>query len=663
MQQVIEITDQDIQYAESILLPEGKTFDPERRAFICNLNTLDLQAVPGSGKTTVLLAKLLILEAKLPFSDGSGILVLSHTNAAVDEIKERIQKYCPKLFSYPNFIGTIQGFVDEFLAIPLYTQKFKKKPIRIDNEIYEEKIDEIFGLNLPGFRVQEQKNARYFLIGNNYKYTFRFDYVNNETKLIKGINDIELPIVKPKRGKNWLDFTEKEKTRIKEWLKRFKYNIMQHEGVLHFDDAYFLAKIYLIKYPIIKTILQQRFQLVFVDEMQDMDIHQYNILEEIFFIDSTSIYQRIGDRNQAIYNPVKTMDIWQDRALVLPLNGSQRLSAPIANLVKKFAIDTNEGNFDIIGLNGCGIKPHILVFNNDTISNILPTFTSIIRENNLQNKGKLKAICWNTDWKGDQVSRNDPNKLRLEDYYPSFKKEEAKPRQDYNCLKSYLIYYNRDKKTLAAIRKNILQALLRILRLERIKDANNTSYSIQRLMNYLRFFKTNDYEILNHNLYNWSLQIVKNEIEDVYESVKNYIPDFLLLFENDGIITMSRQFIDSDPENINEVNQNDLISNCYVEGEVKIDIASVHSVKGQTHVATLYLESSFQGSYESERLSQQFLGNTFNDRRAHHKSSTKMAYVGLSRPTDLLCIAIHQTRFDQLEENLDSQLWEIIHVE
>ncbi len=84
MQQAIEITDQDIQYAERILLPVGSTFDLERRAFICNLNTLDLQAVPGSGKTTVLLAKLLILETKLPFSDGSGVLVLSHTNAAVD---------------------------------------------------------------------------------------------------------------------------------------------------------------------------------------------------------------------------------------------------------------------------------------------------------------------------------------------------------------------------------------------------------------------------------------------------------------------------------------------------------------------------------------------------------------------------------------------------
>ena len=138
MQQAIDITESDIEYAEKILLAEGQNFDDERRAFIKNLEVIDLQAVPGSGKTTALLAKLLILERKLPFTNNSGILVLSHTNVAIDEIKHKIKPYCPKLFSYPNFIGTIQSFVDEFLAIPYYTTICKKKPVRIDNEVYDE---------------------------------------------------------------------------------------------------------------------------------------------------------------------------------------------------------------------------------------------------------------------------------------------------------------------------------------------------------------------------------------------------------------------------------------------------------------------------------------------------------------------------------------------
>lgn len=129
MQQKINITDDDISYAEKILLPNGKEFDAERKAFIRNLNTIDLQAVPGSGKTTALLAKLITLERKLPFADGSGILVLSHTNAAIDEIRNKIQKHCPKLFSYPNFVGTIQSFVDEFWQFHFTFQYTRENPI------------------------------------------------------------------------------------------------------------------------------------------------------------------------------------------------------------------------------------------------------------------------------------------------------------------------------------------------------------------------------------------------------------------------------------------------------------------------------------------------------------------------------------------------------
>jgi len=70
----IQVTDEDIKYTEKILLEEREYFDDERIAFIKNFEPIDLQAVPGSGKTTALLAKLLILERHLPFKDGSGIL-------------------------------------------------------------------------------------------------------------------------------------------------------------------------------------------------------------------------------------------------------------------------------------------------------------------------------------------------------------------------------------------------------------------------------------------------------------------------------------------------------------------------------------------------------------------------------------------------------------
>lgn len=660
MQQVIEITDEEIQYAERLLLPSGKTFDDERKTFIRDFRTIDLQAVPGSGKTTALLAKLVILEKKLPFADGSGILVLSHTNAAIDEIKEKIQKHCPKLFSYPNFIGTIQSFVDQFLAIPFYISKFKKKPNRIDNEIYDEAITKYLNFNFRDFTIQEQKNAKYFLIGNNCQFTFRLAHSNNQTHIVSSINGDPLQISKPRRGRNWQDFSENEKSRIKEWLLNFKYSIMQKDGTLHFDDAYFLADVYLNKIPIIKTILQRRFSFVFVDEMQDMDTHQYNLLEKIFYDKGNSVskIQRIGDKNQAIYNSVKATDVWQDRGTVLKLHGSQRLSKPIADVVKQFAL-YNDATFDIVGKNECEIKPHILVFETASIGSIIPYFAQIVKDNWLTNSEKpIKVICWNTDWKDDDASRQDTSKLRLEDYYKGFKKEKGKPKQDYDSLKSYLMYYEK-KKTLEPLRKNILNAFLKILRLENINTSDDRPYTKKTLIDYIYEKDVQKYDELNLNLYNWSIGIIQEKKDEVWESLKAYVPTLFTMFSKNAL-SASLTFINADNTEIHGENGEILApTNLYKEEGLEIEITSVHAVKGQTHFATLYLESCYQGKHESERLSNQFLGNSFNDTKVHHKSSTKMAYVGFSRPTNLLCIAIHKDRYDDLLNAINTDIWEI----
>lgn len=360
MPQEINISDDDIRYAEKILLPDGKVFDDERKTFIRNLNTIDLQAVPGSGKTTALLAKLVILERKLPFPDGLGVLFLSHTNAAIDEIKEKIQKHCPKLFSYPNFIGTIQSFVDEFLAIPFYVAKFGKKPIRIDSEIFDEVATNRFN-NLPN------SAAKAWLMRQHDPESFfknlRFDVNFNLTKGINGA----------------ISLRSEGNSATYKTFKTIKFQIFK-SGILNYDDAYFFAELYLQRIPQIKFILQKRFSHVFIDEMQDMDTYQYSLLEKVFYNEgnSISVIQRIGDKNQAIYNSVKATDVWVDRADVLRLSGSQRLSKTIADVVKKFALYNND-DFDIDGLNECVVKPHILVFEDATIGNLIPQFAQIVK--------------------------------------------------------------------------------------------------------------------------------------------------------------------------------------------------------------------------------------------------------------------------------------------
>ena len=82
---MIAINDEDIIKAERLLDVE---FDVARRAAIKTFD--DVQACPGSGKTTMVAAKLLILANKWnrPYQ---GVCVLTHTNVAKNEIIERLK--------------------------------------------------------------------------------------------------------------------------------------------------------------------------------------------------------------------------------------------------------------------------------------------------------------------------------------------------------------------------------------------------------------------------------------------------------------------------------------------------------------------------------------------------------------------------------------------
>lgn len=91
-----------------------------------------------------------------------------------------------------------------------------------------------------------------------------------------------------------------------------------------------------------------------------------------------------------------------------------------------------------------------------------------------------------------------------------------------------------------------------------------------------------------------------------------------------------------------------------------IEIATVHSVKGETHIATLYLETKYH-KYESEHFGPQLCGVPYVPRNGDSfvKSALKVAYVGMSRPKLLLCYAIKAERFDQLDTDKLKNIWDI----
>lgn len=127
-------SDLEIKDTEELLLPHGCVFPDDARDVIKCWHSAEVNACPGSGKTTVLLAKLKILADHMPLENGAGICVLSHTNVAVNEIKNRMANYADKLLSYPNYVGTIQTFIDKFITIP-YLRTLTSEPIKVIDDL------------------------------------------------------------------------------------------------------------------------------------------------------------------------------------------------------------------------------------------------------------------------------------------------------------------------------------------------------------------------------------------------------------------------------------------------------------------------------------------------------------------------------------------------
>ncbi|RYZ90614.1 MAG: ATP-dependent helicase [Proteobacteria bacterium] len=634
---MLVVSDSLLEAVENTLFQRTGVFDDQRKLFIREWQTCDLQAVPGSGKTTALLAKLIALEKLLPLKNGGSVLVLSHTNAAVNEIREKIGKHCPILFSEPHFIGTIQSFVDRFLAIPFYVNQYKKKPVRIDDELYAEH-------HQP-----------------NHKFKYWLDQQHNGQDILLKSRLIDWDTVSYAFSNDTFPLVTRTSASYQSLLN-MKRNCMQG-GFLCFDDAYILANMYLVKNQGIKTILQKRFHYVFVDEMQDMSKHQYDIIETIFGDGtSTSIIQRIGDTNQAIFHDdAKQGAIWVPRPNLLYLNGSHRLSPQIAAIVQNLALSP-------IRIDGQGtqrdgrpisLKPHILIYRDSNIQNVIGDFAQLIRK--FRSSGDIPDECPQTYKAIGWSAKQETGKVRIPDFYPNYLTERAQPKIVHFGLESYLHLH---QNTFRSVRKSILNALLLVLRKEGIQRSDGRIFTKRSLLSQLRDMDAAAYNDLKLKLFSWSRMILLNQHADVFVAFKVYLISFLGLWGK--TILRARVFISQPYDESLQKQTKDGSGNCTVCAGIPIEIGTIHSVKGQTHTATLYLETFYQrssGNYESERLANIIKGAALpaklNDIM---RQSIKMAYVGFSRPTHLLCFAVHEKRFTTQLNDLSTDIWEIVSV-
>lgn len=661
-----------IEKAEKILLPEGHHFDAERVRFINRWDSGDLLAVPGSGKTTALRAKLYCLAQKLPLPDERGILAISHTNVAVDELRGKLQNHSPQLFEYPNFVGTIQDFVDTFLALPYYIQTYGHKVDYIDADLYERVCKAI--MNKP--REETAYLAGTMKYAKDYKQ-IRYGYDENGNLILKqGLDGDKVEItVAPKWERE--NTVAEQTAKMERFLFMMKDSMLNH-GILHFDDCYHLADTYIRKCPDIIDILRKRFAYVFIDEAQDMQAHQLEIIDRCFNCNDV-VLQRIGDPNQSIFDGFSLMNNWAGRNPSY-INNSLRLTPNVAEIVDHLVLDRGDdgqggARFIVNGINDIGveIKPHLILYEWNTKGTLKEKFKELIRGNNLHLKPEGKKygfyiVGWNAD------KTNNAEHRRLEDIFPEYSRKLNRPDAIPDTL-SELIQTGKFLNDFSSSRNCILDTFMFVLRYSGLFSPDGRLYTRNKILSMISEQDDNAQQRFHEELLAGVKVLSSGKWAEAYEETKRlvikWLNDFKGIAPNERVQTFLEerfvQHIDPQKENDAEVD------------DIPVTIGTVHSVKGSTHCATLYVETSYNNKYECEYM----IEEKTTGRRPHRETTItspffkqdfavnvrnaamakRMLYVGFSRPTHLLCYASDRSLWSEARlAKMRDAGWEIINL-
>lgn len=669
-------TDDEIRAAHEVLLPGKPDFEEDKLKVIKSNESRDIKACPGSGKTTVLLAKLSILSNRMPFADGAGVCVLAHTNVAIDEIKSRFGGKADLLFSYPNFCGTIQSFVDSFLAIPWFNSFNHHPLVAIDDDraipiirdaFYatswdaQKALNHLFRENNDYLKACEEKRwgdvkrMKAELVCESYYDALREKYY------IKYGGDKSIASPDSKRPSPTYLFLQETR------LKAFR------EGILKYEDAFSAALAYLSLIPGVKDSFSKRFKYLFVDEAQDSSRLQLDLLEKVFDREKV-VVQRFGDSYQAIFN--KTGECSWTPINPLRLNNSKRFGAHIARVLQTVCVDDNrslEGNASVHS-----VMPVMMVYTDG--KRVLPDFAKLLREKKVE--GVSIADIARNERESDALRRINIKAIgfvgkekaaggesqSIQYYFPQFESQTTakRPFDEKGTLNAFL-QKNAILDDPQEYRNHLLDALVAVLARAGVKKENGRQYSKTAMMEHLETNAPKVYEKLKIKLAEWVLKICNSDYRidtKVFDDVKSFVStDFASVFGfsvNGGPML---SFLRKQGDAFYQVRQQEQCLNVYKDADIEIEVATVHSVKGETHAATLFLETKYY-KYESEHFGEQLCGEPYvhRARETNVLYSLSVAYVALSRPKYLLAYAIHKDRFVKLNREKIEAIWEIREV-
>ena len=636
-----QVADEDVEWIRSVM--GLREFDQSRQEFLRARTTLDVSACPGSGKTTLIVAKLAIMARNWPHRT-KGICVLSHTNAAREEIQRRLRGTIvgQQLLSYPHFIDTIHGFVNQFLALPwLNSNGFPAATV--DDDV------------TSAYRRRALTNTEYWKVENFLRRKHSgVDRIRVQDRNLNiGLGDRPFPA-----GPS----AETHK------IARRAAQASVRAGYFCYDEMFIWAKALLEDCPGVATWLQHRFPLVIVDEMQDTSELQVSILESVFpRAGSTVSLQRVGDPNQAIFDGDRTATAvssgFPDAPSCLRIPNSFRFGPAIATLASPFAVVAAGPD----GLQGVGPRPiegtpdcctnALFIFQDAEAQGVLNAFGHHVLSSFGDEAlaiGDVAAVGAVHQDASDVAVGTPQFPKTVPHYWSGYTAEIGRRDPHPRTLIQYVRVAQalvRDGRDLAPGVEKIASGLVRLAR--RAGGTELLGRRAPRHRAVVDALATNAEaasayrRLLRAFLIDWETTSVASWAQRQADiilvaaglgattTVPSTADEFLDWDQNDPALSVPAAASPQDAgPNVYRVEDG-------AGRRVDIRLGSVHSMKGQTHLATLLL-STYWHAHSANRMLPWLLGEKVNLDGAgvRDRARLQQTYVAMTRPSHLVCLAV-----------------------
>ena len=430
-------------------------------------------------------------------------------------------------------------------------------------------------------------------------------------------------------------------------------------GHFCFDEVFVLADALLAQESAVASALRARFPCVLVDEMQDTRYEQANILCRVFPRQDPDVcIIRVGDPNQEIFEEkVELPEPFPDQSSTMEIASSFRFNQSIASIANPFAYLPITGG--LVGLRQTGASlpaPNtIIVFPDGDVSNVLDTYGQLLIQHlpaGVRRSGVYAVGA---------VHRLDNDKPEhypkaVEHYWAPYQSEvnklSFKSRTFAEGVHIARRYVAKDATAALGV-ELIASCLLTLVRLAFPSDAivarSRSHQCIEQHLSgrpgvvaaYRGWLERLLFSPAGFTPAEWDATVASELMDLAAELV--FSDQLMAATDAEAYLAWSTAPQLEDPGG----NVGALLNTYRFENgseNVNIRLSSIHAEKGKTHAATLILET-YNRTHFVNKLLPWLEGKASAAKRPNEaaKKSMMLMYVGMTRPTHMLCLAMRKS--------------------